>query len=130
MNEHQIKSNHSIVGWGESRPTATVIPSRYIEDLSLRLEVKSQPFSPMNSNEIPENSLIPTLFQIASRAEDAESIRALKHALVSGGKPLAEVMLNTKRLEGILKALGKKKKSGIRRARPERRLSLDGGAIA
>jgi hypothetical protein len=130
MNEHQIKGNHTIVGWGESRPTATVIPSRFVEDLSLRLEVKSQPPYPMNLNETPEKSLIPALFQIASRAEDAESIRALKQSLASGRKPLAEMMLNTKRLEGILKALGKKKKSGTRGARPERRLSLDGGAIA
>jgi hypothetical protein len=65
----------------------------------------------MNSTEISEKSLIPALFQIASRADDIQSVRALKHALASSRTPLAEMMLDAKRLEGILKALGKKKKA-------------------
>jgi hypothetical protein len=69
----------------------------------------------MNSTEATEKSLIPALFQIAARADDIQSIRALKQALASSRTPLAEMMMDAKRLEGILKSLGKKRKA-MRRA--------------
>jgi hypothetical protein len=69
----------------------------------------------MNSIEASEKSLIPALFQIASRADEIQSIRALKQALASSRTPLAEMMLDAKRVEGILKAIGKKRKA-MRRA--------------
>ena len=87
----------------------------------------------MNSTETAQKSLIPKLFQIASLAEDAESVRALRQALAAQKTPLAETMLDARRLEGILKALGKKKKAGARRGptvRFDKRLSLNGGTIA
>ena len=86
----------------------------------------------MNPTEISEKSLIPALFQIASRADDIGSVRALRRALASSRTPLAEMMLDAKRLEGILKGLGKRKKAARRAAanRPEKKLSFDGGAMA
>jgi len=69
----------------------------------------------MNSTDATQKSLIPALFQIASRADEIQSVRALKQALASSRTPLAEMMLDAKRLEGILKALGKRKKT-LRRA--------------
>ena len=78
-----------------------------------------------------QKSLIPALFQIASRADDAESVRALRETLAAKKTPLAETMLDAKRLEGILKALGKKKKMRrVSTTRFDKRLSLNGGAIA
>lgn len=65
----------------------------------------------MNPTEASKKSLIPALFQIASRADDIESVGALRRALASSRTPLAEMMLDAKRLEGILKALGKRKKA-------------------
>jgi hypothetical protein len=64
----------------------------------------------MNTTEASKKSLIPALFQIASRADDVESVGALRRALASSRTPLAEMMMDAKRLEGILKSLGKKKK--------------------
>lgn len=55
--------------------------------------------------------MIPALFQIASRADDIESVGALRRALAASRTPLAEMMLDAKRLEGILKSLGKRKKA-------------------
>ena len=64
----------------------------------------------------PEKTLIPALFQIAARADDIGSIRALRNALAGSSTPLHEMMLNAEKVEGILKSFGKKKKSTARRS--------------
>ncbi len=66
----------------------------------------------------PEKSLIPALFQIAARADEIGSIRALRNALAASSTPLHEMMLNAEKVEGILKGFGKKKKSAARRTTP------------
>jgi hypothetical protein len=57
------------------------------------------------NNPALEKPLIPALFQIAARADD------LKSPLARGREALAEAMLDARRLEAILKAVGRKKKA-------------------
>ncbi|HTV40791.1 MAG TPA: hypothetical protein VMF08_09460 [Candidatus Sulfotelmatobacter sp.] len=66
----------------------------------------------MNNNSalIPDDSLMPSLIQIAGRPEDPSVVRP---ALVNRSS-LAEMTLNPKRLEAILNAIMKKKKSASR----------------
>lgn len=129
MSEQQIESNRNYsTGWG--RASAPGIPIQFAPDFSPVLQVKIQPIHSMNPTST-QKSLIPALFQIASRADDAESVRALRETLAAKKTPLAETMLDAKRLEGILKALGKKKKMRrVSTTRFDKRLSLNGGAIA
>lgn len=133
MSARQIEGDYQeSKGWGNQGMAMNDIPAQSSADLSPRL--RDNPKSPysMNPTEVPEKSLIPALFQIAARADDIESVRALKRALASSRTPLAEMMLDAKRVEGILKSLGKKKKAVRRIAsvRLEKKLSLNGGAIA
>lgn len=133
MSEQRTESNRNYsTGW-ERASVQTWIPIQSAADFSPVLDAKTQPIHSMNATEMPKKSLIPALFQIASRADDAESVRALREELATKKTSLGETMLDAKRLEGILKALGKKKKPGTRRTpsiRFEKRLSLNGGAIA
>jgi hypothetical protein len=58
---------------------------------------------------LSDRPLMPSLFQIAARAEDVpvKSSRQ-SHA------PLGEAMLNPRKLEAVLNAIGKKKKPAVR----------------
>ncbi len=60
------------------------------------------------NNPALEKPLLPALFQIASRADD------LTRPLAKGREALAEAMLDARRLEAILKAVGSKKKTAVR----------------
>jgi hypothetical protein len=133
MYERQIEGEYQkSQGWGNRGLATDDIYAQFSNDLTPRLQVNSQPPYSMNPTEASEKSLIPALFQIASRADDIGSVRALRRALASSRTPLAEMMLDAKRLEGILKGLGKRKKAARRAAngRPEKKFSLNGGAMA
>jgi hypothetical protein len=133
MSAHQIEGDYQKTqGKGNQGPARNDIPAQFSADLAPRMQVNPQPQYSMNPTEVSEKSLIPALFQIAARADDIESVRALRHALASSRTPLAEMMLDAKRVEGILKALGKRKKA-LRRVtsgRLEKKFSLNDGAIA
>jgi hypothetical protein len=130
MSEYQIKSPRTLFPeLGE--PSAMEVPVQFGTDLALRPQLQIQPLQPMNPI-APEKSLIPALFQIAARAEEIGSIRALRNALAASSTPLHEMMLNAEKVEGILKGFGKKKKSAARRtiARMDKRISAEDGQMA
>jgi hypothetical protein len=56
---------------------------------------------------LSERPLIPSLFQIAARTEDAP---AKSKSFSRDHAYLAETMLNPRKLEAVLNAIGKKKK--------------------
>jgi len=113
MSEYQIKSPRTISP-ESGEPSAMEIPVQFAADLALHSQLQIQPLQPMNPT-APEKSLIPALFQIAARADEIGSIRALRNALAANRTPLHEMMLNAEKVEGILKGFGKKKKSTARR---------------
>lgn len=73
---------------------------------------------PLQTITTPQKPLVPALFQIASRAEEVESVPALKHAVVHGHGPMSEMMLDPGKLEAVLKAIAKRKKPATRVGRP------------
>lgn len=90
------------------RSKATGIPIQFSADLSLSHPVKIQSAYSMNNPAyISDKPALPSLFRVAAHADEPE----LKNALTQGRASLAEMMLNAERLEAILKAVSKKKKS-------------------
>jgi hypothetical protein len=62
---------------------------------------------------LSKRPLMPSLFQAAASADDVRLEPALKNSL-PGHARLSELMLDPRRLEAVLNALGKKKKSAAR----------------
>lgn len=91
------------------------IPIRFIQDLSICFPIKIQTRNFMNGP-VPtfDQPLTPALFQIASRVDELESALVFKGTLAIAQIPLGEMMLDAKKFEVILKAVGRKKKSGQR----------------
>lgn len=86
-----------------------------------------------NSSHSPVKDHVPSLFQIAARADDPKSLTALKKSLVAGHEPHGEKMLDRSKLQAILDAVTRKKKSASRRTaqmRLEKRLTLNEGHAA
>jgi hypothetical protein len=109
MNEHQIKSD----GTEASRLTAggRGIPIEFAAEAPLCVPVKIQSLYSMDKPGISEKSIIPALFQIAARADDAKLSSALRNVLALKESSLSEKMLDREKLEGILKAIAKRKKA-------------------
>lgn len=104
MSKRQVKRKQS----------ATVgIPIEFGTDVPLYFPIKIQPQNFINIPShapVSERSLIPALFQIAACAHDIKSVSALKSALRLGRTPLAEMVLDPRRLEAILQAAAPEKK--------------------
>src|SRR5580658_2073669 len=113
---------------------ANGIPVQFFTELAIHLPIKIQPHYPMSNPTVPPaQTIVPTLFQIAARADDPESLVAFKKTLASGHAPHAERMLDREKLEAILHAVARKKKAAPRRTtgvRVEKRLSVGDGFIA
>jgi hypothetical protein len=62
---------------------------------------------------LSKRPLMPSLFQVAARADEVPTERASKKS-PSGHARLSELMLNPRKLEAVLNAIGKKKKSAAR----------------
>jgi hypothetical protein len=110
MNERQIKNN----GKGTSRFTSSGqgISIEFGAELPMCVPVKIQSqYSMNNPSRISEKSIIPALFQIAARADDAKLASALRNVLTLKESPSSEKMLDQEKLEGILKAIAKRKKA-------------------
>jgi hypothetical protein len=88
-------------------PAPGCIPVEFTSDFSHSITTTIEPPDFMN-NPALEKPLLPALFQIAARADD------LTRPLAKGREALAEAMLDAKRLEAILKAIGTKKKAASR----------------
>jgi hypothetical protein len=106
------------------------IPVEFGADLPLCFHIKIQPPNLMkNPMLIPEKAIVPTPFQIAARLEEP----APEKTPGSGRRHLGEMMLNAKRLEAVLKAIVRRKKTGPRRvagSRLEKRISINEGQMA
>ncbi|HEV2328377.1 MAG TPA: hypothetical protein VGY56_06270 [Verrucomicrobiae bacterium] len=66
----------------------------------------------MKTNPVFDEPLLPSLFQFT---DHANGLRGIKSA-VQNRSTFAELMLNPKRLDAILKAIGKRKKPALRRS--------------
>lgn len=102
------------LGRGTLGPAALAIPVQFNVDLPLSYPIKIQeqdPMTPLTS----EKSLIPALFQIAALADDPHAMPVLKGMLAAARLPLADTMLNTDKLEEVLKNIARKKKQSARR---------------
>lgn len=110
MNEQQIKNE----GTGASRLTSIGrgIPIEFANEVPLCVPIKIQSLFSMNKpSRISEKSIIPALFQIAARADDVKLSSALRNVLALKESSLSEKMLDREKLEGILKAIAKRKKT-------------------
>lgn len=65
----------------------------------------------MKTNATFDEPLLPSLFQLRDRANGLP----LAKSAARNGPSLADLMLDPKRLEAILKSVGRRKKSGPRR---------------
>ncbi|HEX3625317.1 MAG TPA: hypothetical protein VH280_07825 [Verrucomicrobiae bacterium] len=65
----------------------------------------------MKTNPVFDEPLLPSLFQFADRSNSLPAIKTVKDR-----SALADLMLNPRRLEAILKAIGKRKKAAPKRA--------------
>ena len=113
MNEHQIKNG----GTEASRLTSigTGIPIEFIAEAPQCVPIKIQSAYSMNKpSSISEESLLPALFQIAARFDGAKMPPAVRSVLTLNQDTLPEQMLNQEKLEGILKAIAKRKKTAKR----------------
>jgi hypothetical protein len=88
-------------------PAPGCIPIELTSDFSYSVTTTIEPSDFMN-NPALEKPLLPALFQIAARADD------LTRPLARGREAFAEAMLDARRLEAILKAVGSKKKTAAR----------------
>ena len=124
MNERQ--SNFQLFDSGPG----TAIPVEFGAELPLLLPIKTQTPNPMkNPLIVPEKPLVPTLFQRASRAGEPTPRRASTPRQTV----LGEMMLDSKRLEAILKEIVRRKKAATRRVLADRfnkLLSLNEGRRA
>jgi hypothetical protein len=112
--QHPKNNGNKPLGFGDLARAALGIPVRYAADSSLATKI--EPEQLMNNPfqiALSKRPLMPSLFQVAARADDAQSEPALKGS-PSGHMRLAERMLNPRKLEAVLNAIGKKKKSAGR----------------
>jgi hypothetical protein len=110
MNEHQIKNN----GTTASRFTSTGrgIPVQFIAEPSRCVPIKIQsPYAAGKSSGISEKSIMPALFQLAARVDDSRLAPAFRNVLTLNREIHPEKMLDREKLEGILKAIAKRKKT-------------------
>jgi hypothetical protein len=88
-----------------------IIPIEFGADLPLSVPIEIQPFKSMkNPLSAQEKPFIPALFNIAHRQGE----RAFAHAPGAGQTSLGEMMLDAKKLEAILKAVDRRKKTATR----------------
>lgn len=70
----------------------------------------------MNNPDVPSDKpLIPALFQIAARADELQSLSAVRNALALGRASRAEIMLNAEKLDAVLRSVAAKKKKTVAR---------------
>jgi hypothetical protein len=113
MNENRIKND----GTRASRSISTRkgIPIDFSAELPLRVPIKIQPqYSMSQPSVISEKTLLPALFQIAARFDNAKMPAAVRSILTLQSDSLPEKMLNHEKLDGILKAIAKRKKTARR----------------
>ena len=115
MSEQQVKNGGiKFHGSGALSPTAVSIPIQFNVDLPLSYQIKIQSQNSM-THLTSEKPLIPALFQIAALADDPHAMPRLKGMLTAARMPLADTMLDVDKLEEVLKAIARKKKSAARR---------------
>jgi hypothetical protein len=108
--QHPKNNGYKPLGFADLARAALGISVRYTANSSL--PIKIEPEQPMNNPfqiALSKRPLVPSLFQVAARADDVQSEPALKGS-PSGHMSLAERMLNPQKLEAVLNAIGKKKK--------------------
>lgn len=65
-----------------------------------------------------DKPLIPALFQIAARADELQSLSAVRSALALDRASRAEVMMDPEKLDAVLKSVAAKKKKNTSRRVP------------
>jgi hypothetical protein len=113
MHEHQIKNG----GTKASRLTSTGrgIPIEFTGEAPQSVPIKIRSVYSMNEpSRISEESLLPALFQIAARFDGAKMPPGVRNILTLNHDTLPEQMLNQEKLEGILKAIARRKKTAKR----------------
>ena len=97
------------------------IPVDFSDDLPLCFPIEIQLQNSMNNSTImSEKPLLPGLFQLIAQADKPESVPILRRALTMSRVSLAEMSLDSERLEEVLNAMAKKKKSERRTANPSK----------
>jgi hypothetical protein len=110
MNEHQIKNGR--IEASRFTYTGRGLPIEFTAEAPLCVPIKIQSFYSMNEpSRISEKSILPALFQIAARFDGAKMPPAVRNALTLSCDSLPEKMLDREKLEGILKAIAKRKKA-------------------
>jgi hypothetical protein len=115
MSQQQIQNDG--IKFHEPGPlslAAVSIPIQFNVDVPLSYQIKIQPQNSM-THLTSEKPLIPALFQIAALADDLYAMPTLKGMLATGRMPLADTMLDADKLEEVLKAIARRKKSATRR---------------
>lgn len=115
MSEQQVKNGgikfHEA---GALSPAAACVPIQFNVDAPLSYPIKIQSQNSMTYL-TSEKPLIPALFQIAAFADDPHAMPSLRGMLTTGRMPLADTMMDADKLEEVLKAIARKKKSAARR---------------
>jgi hypothetical protein len=111
MSQQRPKNNSGkSLGFGDLARAALGLPARYAAGSSLVIKIEpEQSMSNPFQIALSKTPLMPSLFQAAASAGDTHSELAAKSPF-PGHARLAERMLNPRKLEAVLKALGKKKK--------------------
>jgi hypothetical protein len=125
MNERQIKNDYieSFKMDHLSKNSGVMgIPIHFTAGLPLGFPVKILTQNSMKQplRYITEKPLIPALFQIAACADDVKSLSDLKNAHALRSTPLAEMLSDPRKLEGILKAIARRKRPAPRRVSASR----------
>lgn len=112
MSQQRPKNNsNKSLGLSDLARAALGIPARYNSaDSSLAIKIETEP--PMNNPfqiTLSKRPLMPSLFQVAARADGMQSEPPLKNTPPSHTR-LAELMLNPRKLEAVLSTITKKKK--------------------
>lgn len=117
MNEQQINDNGAEASFlGGLGSGAIRIPIEFSADLALSFPINLKPQIPMSNPIVPPaKPLKPTLFQIAARADEPESLSAFKNSLAARQSRLGEKMLDAGKLEAVLDAVTRRKKQAPRR---------------
>ena len=104
-----------------TRAGVVKIPVDFSDDLRLCFSIENQLQNSMNNSTIiSEKPLLPGLFQLIANADKPESVPTLRRALTMSRVSLAEMSLDSERLEEVLNAMAKKKKSERRTANPSK----------
>jgi hypothetical protein len=99
-------------------PVCHGIPIHFPTGSPYAFQIKMQPPMPMNpvlQTMTVERPLIPGLFQIAACAGGPEPTPVFQDVPALGKTPFAEMMLNPKKLEAILKTIARLEKTAARR---------------